>query len=83
MKRLRILISMVVTLTLFAHISVACPVCFGAAESGKTNDSVNMAVLVLLGITGVMLSLLGAFFVYLRKRMRITLDGTFDYPNLN
>ena len=83
MKRLRILISVVVTLVLFAHIAVTCPVCFGAAESGKTTESVNMAVMVLLGITGVVLSLLGAFFAYLRKRLKVTLDGTFNYPNLN
>ena len=83
MKRLRILSSVVGTVVLFAHIAVTCPVCFGAAESGKTTDSVNMAVMVLLGITGVVLSLLGAFFAYLRKRLKVTLDGTFNYPNLN
>ena len=83
MKHFRIFVTVLVTMVVFAHIGMSCPVCFGAAESGKTNESVNMAVLVLLGITGVVLSLFAAFFTYLKKRMRMTLEGTFDYPSLN
>ena len=83
MKYLRMLAGVVVILLICAQDGSSCPVCFGAAESSKTNDSVNMAVMVLLGITGSLLSLFGAFFVYLRKRIKMTLEGTFDYPNLN
>ncbi len=83
MRRLRILSSLIVTLLLLTHFAISCPVCFGAAEASKTNESVNMAVMVLLGITGGLLSLFGVFFGYLRKRMKITHEGTFDYPNLN
>ncbi|MBI3006630.1 MAG: hypothetical protein HYY49_14640 [Ignavibacteriales bacterium] len=72
-----------ISLIVLSSAAASCPVCFGATESSKTNDSVNMAVLVLLGVTGVLLSLFGAFFAYLRRRMKITLEGTFDYPNLN
>jgi hypothetical protein len=44
---------------------------------------VNMAVLVLLGITGAVLSFLGFFFASLRKRMKATFNGTIDYPSVN
>ncbi|MBI4428035.1 MAG: hypothetical protein HY562_02835 [Ignavibacteriales bacterium] len=83
MKKLALVGFSLVALIAFTDAVMSCPVCFGAGEASKTNDSVNMAVLVLLGITGGLLSLFGAFFVYLRKRMKMTVEGTFDYPSLN
>jgi heme/copper-type cytochrome/quinol oxidase subunit 2 len=65
------------------EVAMTCPVCFGAVESARTRDSLNMAVIVLLGITGGVLSLFVTFFAYLRKRARMTLNGSFEYPNPN
>ena len=71
-------------LTLIVNdVAVTCPVCFGAAESARTTDSLNMAVIVLLGITGGVLTLFATFFAYLRKRAKMTLNGTVEYPTLN
>ncbi len=63
--------------------AVACPVCFGAAESPRTTESLNMAVIVLLSVTGGVLTLFAAFFAYLRKRAKMTLNGSLEYPNPN
>ena len=63
--------------------ALTCPVCIGATESSRTTDGLNMAVIVLLGITGGVLTLFATFFAYLRKRAKMTLNGTFEYPNLN
>lgn len=63
--------------------ALTCPVCFGAAESARTRDSLNMAVIVLLGITGGVLTLFATFFAYLRKRAKMTMNGSFEYPNPN
>ena len=83
MKWGRLSTKIVLLVLVAAQIAASCPVCFGAAESSKTNESVNMAVFVLLGVTGVLLSLFGAFFVYLRNRLKLTIQGTFEYPSLN
>ena len=64
-------------------VALACPVCFGAAESQRTTDSLNMAVIVLLSVTGGVLTLFATFFAYLRKRAKMTLNGPLEYPNPN
>jgi len=64
-------------------VALTCPVCFGAAESPRTTESLNMAVIVLLGVTGGVLTLFATFFAYLRKRAKMTLNGSFEYPNQN
>ncbi len=66
-----------------SDVAVACPVCFGAAESQRTTDSLNLAVIVLLSVTGGVLTLFATFFAYLRKRAKMTLNGSFEYPNPN
>jgi hypothetical protein len=76
-------IVLIAALVLFESQAIfACPVCYGASDSPMA-DGVNAAILALLGVTGGVLSLFGAFFLYLRKRSRKTLNGTFDYQNLN
>ncbi len=47
----------------------ACPVCYGDPQSSIT-DGLNMAIVSLLGITGSVLAGMGAFFLFLRSRIR-------------
>lgn len=47
----------------------ACPSCYGAKDSPMT-AGMNTAILVMLGITGVVLSFIVAFFVMMWKRYR-------------
>jgi heme/copper-type cytochrome/quinol oxidase subunit 2 len=74
---------LVMVLILASQSSVnACPVCYGATDSPMA-DGVNAAILVLIGITGSVLSGFVAFFVYLRKRSRMTLNGRMNLPSNN
>ena len=47
--------------------AIACPSCYGAADSAET-EGMNLAILSLLGVTGTVLIGMSAFFLYLRKR---------------
>ena len=49
--------------------ALSCPVCFGANDS-PMNAGMNAALLVMLGITGVVLSTIGAFFLMMWRRHR-------------
>ncbi len=49
--------------------SLACPSCYGAKDSPMT-AGMNTAILVMLGITGVVLSFIVAFFLMMWKRYR-------------
>lgn len=60
----------------------ACPVCYGASDSPMA-DGVNAAIIFLLGVTGTVLSGVVAFFVYMRKRTKLTLNNGIDYPRTN
>lgn len=53
------------------RVVLACPVCFSASDSPMANG-MNMAILVLLGITGGVLVGFATFFVYLMRRARMT-----------
>jgi len=79
---LRIILFLFLAIMVY-DIALTCPVCFGAAESSRTTDSLNMAVIVLLGVTGGVLTLFATFFAYLRKRAKMTLNGSLEYPNPN
>ncbi len=50
-------------------ILLACPVCFTAADSPAANG-MSMAILAMLGVTGVVLASFAAFFIYLMRRGR-------------
>ena len=53
------------------RLALACPVCFGAADSPQTKAS-QAGILALLLVTVVMLaSIAGFFFIYLRRRIRM------------
>jgi predicted transporter len=52
-------------------LALACPVCFGSADSAQTRAA-QAGILALLGVTVVMLSSIAAFFfIYLRRRIRM------------
>ena len=53
--------------------ALACPVCFGMLE-GPLADGTNKAILVLLGITGCVLTGFATFFIYLIRRARIAAE---------
>ena len=72
----------VLVLTLIPADVHSCPVCFGDADS-KMAEAVNAAIFVLLGITGSVLGLFTALFLRIRKRMKLTLNGSVDYPSMN
>lgn len=63
----------VATLVLLAipRLVLACPVCFGSADSPQTKAA-QAGILALLGVTVAMLSsIAGFFFIYLRRRIRM------------
>ena len=69
MKRL-LSSSLVTVLTVaLSRSAAACPVCYGANDS-PMNAGMNTALLVMLGITGVVLGIISLFFVMLWRRYR-------------
>jgi len=56
---------------------LACPVCFGAAETPMI-DGAKLGVLVMLGITFMVQGAFVAFFFYLRKRAKRIADLELD-----
>ena len=49
---------------------MACPVCFGAAADPAIRESMNIGILVLLGVTAGVLGTFVRFFVGLARRSR-------------
>lgn len=60
----------------------ACPVCYGEKGSAAT-EGLNWAIVFLLGVTGTVLSAVGAFFLRMKRRSKVTLDGDVDSPSVN
>ena len=56
---------------------LACPLCFGAEETGVV-DATRLGILALLGITLVVQGAFVAFFLYLRKRAKNIADLDLD-----
>jgi hypothetical protein len=56
-----------------------CPVCYGSTDA-STIAGVNLAILALLGVTGSVLAGFGSFFLHIRKRSRMALNGSNDVP---
>ncbi len=69
-REVAVVVSTVLLSLIVAQTMIACPVCYGAADSPMT-DGMNVAILSLLGITGGVLAGFIAFFVYLRKRAKM------------
>ena len=53
----------------------ACEKCFGGAD-GSVGEGISLAMLALLGMTGVLWAGIGAFFVNMRRRARQMEPGT-------
>lgn len=69
MKHLRrAALPIALTLLVF-HSAAACPVCYGANDS-QMNAGMNTALGLMLGITGVVLAIITAFFVMMWRRYR-------------
>ncbi len=78
MKALRRPLTTVVVLLIGGGTSVlACPLCFGAAETPLI-DGAKLGVLVMLGVLFAVQAAFVAFFLYLRKRARENADIELD-----
>jgi heme/copper-type cytochrome/quinol oxidase subunit 2 len=55
--------------------ALACPSCYGAAN-GPMVDGMNTAILVMLGIVGMVFAGIIAFIFWMRHRIRVMPDGT-------
>jgi predicted transporter len=67
---MKIALATLVLLTV-PRLALACPVCFGGPDSPQT-QAAQMGILALLVVTvGMLASIAGFFFVYLRRRMRL------------
>lgn len=60
----------------------ACPVCFGEENSSMT-EGIRVAILTLMGVTGTVFAGIVTFALYMRKRSKLTLDGTVSPPSPN
>lgn len=70
MKQVSI-VAMTLALLVVPELAVACPVCFGNADSAQTRGA-QAGIAALLAVTVVMLaSIAGFFFIYLRRRIRM------------
>ena len=67
LSRRYIAVLLAVTMLLIPSLASACSVCMGAADD-QIVIGVNMAVFMLLGVTGTMLSSIAAFMLHLRRR---------------
>ena len=60
-----------IVLLTIPRLALACPVCFGNANSMQTKGA-QAGILALLGVTVVMLaSIAGFFFIYMRRRIKM------------
>lgn len=63
-------------LALFPHAAVACEMCWGAgAGDNPVTQGISMAMLLLIGVTGVVGGGVGAFFLRMRRRARLLARG--------
>ena len=61
----------VAALVMLPRLAMACPVCFGSADSMQTKGA-QAGIVALLAVTVAMLaSIAGFFFIYLRRRIRM------------
>jgi hypothetical protein len=70
MKAIRVVLNTVALLAI-PRLVLACPVCFGNADSAQTRGT-QAGIIALLAVTvTVLASIAGFFFIYLRRRIRM------------
>ena len=70
MKLVNLKYYIAVFLSLLLHqATLACPVCFGVADKNSAEAN-NKAIIFLLSVTGVVLAAVGAFFIFMWRRIR-------------
>ena len=79
MKRVASIIGLVLILP---KIAAACPSCYGAAKSPMI-DGMNMAILGMLGVTGIVLFGVSSFFFMVMKRARVLREQAPEHPSVN
>lgn len=81
-RRMFISVFVVVGTMMFSEAALACPSCYGAAD-GPMIQGMNMAILTMLGITGVVLAAISSFFVMMRRRIKRLRSGELTHPYIN
>ncbi len=69
MNKNRMLLSLALLTAVAVAPGLACPVCFGAKDAPMT-AGLSAAILVMIGITGMVLSTISTFFLLIRRRYR-------------
>jgi hypothetical protein len=70
MKKIAIVLNTAALLAL-PKLALACPVCFGNANSAQTRGTQAGIAALLIVTVGVLASIAGFFFIYLRRRIRM------------
>lgn len=81
MKR-RILASVILLSLTLPVRAAACPVCFGDPASAEV-EGAQWAILFLIAVTGTVLTGVVLFALRVRRRARMTLDGSVQMPSPN
>tara|TARA_B100000029_G_scaffold511214_1_gene604621 strand:- start:10275 stop:10541 length:267 start_codon:yes stop_codon:yes gene_type:complete len=77
MKKFILLFS-IISIFLIPKITTACSVCFGVSSNQSISKGLDLAIIILIGITGTVLSGIATFFVYLVRRSREKNKITFN-----
>jgi hypothetical protein len=81
-RRMFVLVNCVVGTMMVSEAVLACPSCYGAAD-GPMIQGMNMAILTMLGITGVVLAAISSFFVMMWRRVKRLRSGKLTHAFVN
>ncbi len=70
MNAIRVVLNTIALLAI-PRLALACPVCFGNADSAQTRGAQAGIVALLVVTVAVLASIAGFFFIYLRRRIRM------------
>ncbi|MDP6578292.1 MAG: hypothetical protein QF416_07585 [Candidatus Marinimicrobia bacterium] len=83
MKRLTIITVVMLFFFITPKILSACAVCYGAPADHPMTESLNLAIIALIGVTGTVLSGIATFFIFLVRREKKVDDVTNMYDSEN